>query len=169
MSRRLRRRQHPAPDLEVTSFINLMVVLVTFFLGSAVFFQNSVLNLNIPPAVSGAVDPGKALQLEVVIRKESLEVSDRNGGVIQRIANRSGEYDFKGLNDVLKQVKARFPDKLDATILSEPDTPYQVLVKTMDATRTYAVVYPNNVAYGELFPDISIGDAPPTQVSGVQP
>lgn len=162
MRSRLRRRSHPIPDLEVTSFINLMVVLVTFFLGSAVYFQNSVLNLKIPPAVSSAANPSKALQLEIVIRKDALEVGDRAGGLIQRIDNKDGTYDFKELNEILKQLKARFPDKVDATILAETDTPYQVLVRTMDAARTYAIVAPKSVTYGELFPELSIGDAPPT-------
>ena len=160
MRSRLRRRPHHAPDLEVTPFINLMVVLVTFFLGSAVFFQNSVLDLNIPPAVAGAANPSKALQLQVIIRKDALEVADSNGGLIQRIPNKAGAHDFKGLNELLKQVKARFPDKTDATILPETNTPYQILVKTMDATRAFPIVSAGSVSYGELFPDLSLGDAP---------
>jgi biopolymer transport protein ExbD len=160
MRSRLRRRGHETPDLDVTSFINLMVVLVTFFLGSAAYFQNSVLELNIPPSVTGAANPSEALQLEVIIRKDSLDVSDRRGGLIQRIANKNGAYDFKGLNEILKQLKVRFPDKMDATVLSEPDTPYQVLVSTMDATRTFSVVSAGSVRFGDLFPDISLGDAP---------
>lgn len=160
MRRRLRRRGHETPDIDVTAFINLMVVLVTFFLGSAAYFQNAVLELNIPPAVTSAANPSEALQLEVTIRKESLDVSDRKGGLIQRIANKGGEYDFKGLNEVLKQLKVRFPDKMDATVLSETDTPYQVLVNTMDATRTFSVVSAGSIRYGDLFPDISLGDAP---------
>ncbi|MBI3773071.1 MAG: biopolymer transporter ExbD [Gammaproteobacteria bacterium] len=163
MRSRLRRRGHETPDLEVTSFINLMVVLVTFFLGSATYFQNAVLELNIPPAVTGAANPSEALQLEVTIRPDSLDVGDHKGGLIQRIKNKNGTYDFKGLNETLKQVKVRFPDKKDAVILSEPNTPYQVLVKTMDATRTFAVVSAGSVRFGELFPDISLGDAPGTQ------
>lgn len=160
MRSRLRRRGHETPDLDVTSFINLMVVLVTFFLGSAAYFQNSVLELNIPPAVTGAANPSEALQLEVIIRQDSLDVSDRRGGLIQRISNKNGSYDFKGLNEILKQLKVRFPDKMDATILSAADTPYQVLVNTMDATRTFSVVSAGSVRYGDLFPEISLGDAP---------
>jgi len=161
MRGRLRRRGREIPDLEVTSFINLMVVLVTFFLGSAAYFQNSVLELNLPSSVTSASNPSEALQLEVTIRKDSLDVSDRNGGLIQRINNKSGTYDFKGLNEILKQLKVRFPDKQDITILSEPDTPYQVLVNTMDSSRAFSVVSAGSVRWGDLFPDISFGDAPP--------
>ena len=158
--RRRRRKPQEALDLEVTPFINLMVVLVTFFLGSAAFFQSSVLELKIPPSVSGSGNPDEALQLEVIVRKDALEVGDRNGGLIQRITNKNGVHDFKGLNEVMKQLKVRFPDKTNATVLAEPDTPYQVLVSAMDATRTFAVVSAGSVRYGELFSDVALGDAP---------
>jgi biopolymer transport protein ExbD len=161
MRGRLRRRGREIPDLEVTSFINLMVVLVTFFLGSAAYFQNSVLELNLPSSVSSAANPSEALQLEVTIRKDSLDIGDRSGGLIQSIRNKNGAYDFKGLNEILKQLKVRFPDKMDITILSEPDTSYQVLVSTMDAARAFSVVSAGSVRFGDLFPDISFGDAAP--------
>lgn len=158
--RRRSRRTQEAHDLEVTPFINLMVVLVTFFLGSAAFFQSSVLELNIPPAVAGSGNPSATLQLEVIVRKDAIEVGDRNGGLIDRIPNKNGVYDFKGLNEVMKQLKAKFPDKNDATVLAEPDISYQVLVNAMDATRTFAVVSAGSVRYGDLFANVALGDAP---------
>ena len=158
--RRRRKQMTEGHDLEVTPFINLMVVLVTFFLGSAAFFASSVMELNIPSSVGGAANPSQALQLEVTIRKDAIEVGDRNGGLIQRITNKNGGHDFKGLNEVMKQLKVRFPDKLDATVLAEPDTSYQTLVDAMDATRTFAVVSAGSVRYGDLFPNVALGDAP---------
>ncbi len=164
MRSRLHRRKSPIADLDVTAFINLMVVLVAFFLSSIAYFQISVLELNLPPAASGAATPNEALQLEITLRNDALEVGDRNGGLIRRIENRDGKYDFKTLNEVLRQIKDRFPDKLDASILSEAEIPYEVLVKAMDATRTYVVVTPGNVAHYELFPELSVGDAPGARI-----
>ncbi|MGA8146454.1 MAG: biopolymer transporter ExbD [Gallionellaceae bacterium] len=157
---RSRRRGSPIADLDVTAFINLMVVLVAFFLSSVTYFQFSALSLKIPPAIENAPNPSQSLALEVVIRKDGLEVGDRNAGLISRIEKKGNEYDFKTLNSLMKQIKSRFPAKTEATILSEADVPYDVLVKTMDATRNFAVVTPDKVSYAELFPDISIGDAP---------
>jgi hypothetical protein len=57
-------------------------------------------------------------------------------------------------------VKSKFPDKTDATILLEPDTPYDTVVQTMDRIRVLEVNAGLNVVQYELFPDISIGDAP---------
>ena len=118
-----------------------------------------MLELNIPPSASGGASP-ESVQLEVIIRKDSLDVNDRKGGLIQRVSNRNGGYDYKGLNEIMKQLKVRLPTKLDATVLAEPDTPYQVLVNTMDAVRTFTVVSAGSVRYGELFPKVSLGDAP---------
>jgi hypothetical protein len=59
----------------------------------------------------------------------------------------------------LQVVKAKYPDKTEATLLLEKDIPYDTLVQVMDTVRVYQLpVAPFSKA--ELFPDISIGDAP---------
>ena len=79
------------------------------------------------------------------------------------------------LTNYLLKIKANFPDKTDATILMEPDIEYRHLVRVMDAVRNAEIVQENtatnasndateggepNIQIIELFPDISIGDAP---------
>jgi len=159
MKHRIRRHQF-VPELDITAFMNLMVVLVPFLLITAVFSHISILELNIPPAVNNTDNPTETLQLEVTIFKDALEVGDRKHGRIRLIKNVEGKYDFKNLSKVLQEVKARFPDKTDAAILAEADIPYEVLIQTMDATRAFPVLKSDKVIQAELFPDISIGDAP---------
>ena len=86
--RRLRKEQ---AHLEITAFINLIVVLVPFLLSTAVFTRLSVLDVSLPAQNSG-VEQLKVddLKLEIVIRPESLEVGDRIGGLIARIPNAGG-------------------------------------------------------------------------------
>ena len=86
-------------------------------------------------------------------------MSDNKGGLIKRIPVLPQGQNYIQLTEVLKQVKARFPDKTTATILSEPNTPYNTLVKVMDAVRMYRVFQDGTLIDAELFPDISIGDA----------
>ncbi len=157
---RLRRRlsKHPG-DMNITAFMNLMVILVPFLLITAVFSRMTILELNLPPASSSSDETKQELQLEITIRRNALEVGDRRSGLIKRIDNVKG-YDFKTLSEVMKQIKTRFPDKLNATILSEPDTSYDVLVQTMDAVRVAEIVQAGAVTQAELFPEVSIGDAP---------
>jgi len=155
------RRLHKRPAaLEITAFLNLIVVLVPFLLSTAVFSRLAVLQLTLP-AQSTAVEKLKGdLQLEIVIRPDSLDVGDRIGGLIQRIANTASGYDYRGLSQLMEQIKTRFPDKTDATVLAEPDTAYDVLVQVMDAVRVGHQAQGDAVVRAELFPDISVGDAP---------
>jgi len=158
---RVRRLRKEAAHLEITAFINLIVVLVPFLLSTAVFTRLAVIDLSLPAQNSG-VEQLKVdnLQLEVVLRPDAIEVGDRIGGLIQRIPNVNASYDVKSLSVLMVQIKQKFPDKLDATLLAQPDTPYDALVHVMDAVRgTYATQGPK-VLRSELFPSISIGDAP---------
>jgi biopolymer transport protein ExbD len=157
---RSRRRLTKQPgEMNITAFMNLMVILVPFLLITAVFTRMTILELNLPPASSSSNETKQELQLEITIRKDALEVGDRHSGLIKRIDNVKG-YDYKTLSEVMKQIKSRFPDKLNATILSEPNTSYDVLVQVMDAVRVAEIVQAGSVTRAELFPDVSIGDAP---------
>lgn len=169
MRSRFRRRATPIVDLDVTAFINLMVVLVAFFLSSIAYYQFSALELNIPPGAAGAANPVETLELEIIVRKDAIEVNNRGVGLIRRIDNVAGEHDFAALGNLLKQIKTRFPDKTGATILAEEDVTYDLLVKAMDAARSYATGGPGKVSYVELFPELSIGDAPPAPNEGTPP
>jgi biopolymer transport protein ExbD len=159
---RVRRLKKEVAHLEVTAFINLIVVLVPFLLSTAVFTRLAVLDLSLP-AQSSSVEQLKVedLKLEVIIRPASLDVGDRIGGLIQSIPkDAQGQYDVAALSSLIQQVKAKFPDKTNATILAQPDTPYDVLVQVMDAVREYTTAAGPKVTHHELFPDISVGDAP---------
>jgi hypothetical protein len=96
------------------------------------------------------------------VRQNSIEVADRNSGVLKTLQKVDGEYDYNGLSVFLRDVKARYPTVLAASVLLEENIPYDVLVQTMDNVR----VWQNRVGVGlqnvELFPDISVGDAPLT-------
>jgi biopolymer transport protein ExbD len=160
MSYRVRRLRKHTPGLDITAFMNMIVVLVPFLLTTTVFSRLAVLELSLP-AQSSAFDKLKGdLQLEIVIRGDALEIRDRIGGMLQRVQNTSKGYDFRTLSASMQQLKTRFPDKVEAAILAEPDTPYDILVQTMDAVRVARTSQSGPAAHVELFPEISIGDAP---------
>jgi hypothetical protein len=66
----------------------------------------------------------------------------------------------KNLAALMVQVKLKFPDKQDATVLAEPDTPYDQIVQVMDAMRSTVTRNGTTVQRSDLFPNIAIGDAP---------
>jgi len=159
--RRHGNRQRETAELNITAFMNLMVVLVPFLLITAVFSRMAVLELNLPGENSEPPKEELSLQLEIIVRDGRIEVGDRNSGRAAVFASKDGEYDLQGLGDYLQRVKARYPDKLDATVLLEPDISYDALVQVMDTVRVVQQVQDETFVQAELFPDISIGDAPP--------
>ncbi len=157
-----RLRKTPA-HLEITAFINLIVVLVPFLLSISVFTHLAVIDLALPAQSNEKLeklDPTKLLKLEVVIRPESIEVGDRIGGLIQRIPNLPTGADVKTLSALIQAIKLKYPDQTDATVLSEQTTSYDVLVQVMDAVRTGAQAQGAKIVRTDYFPNISIGDAP---------
>lgn len=161
-SRKLARHMRKPTELLLVPMIDIFTVLVTFLLMTAVFSRTVILQLDLPPSQTAVKDPPPGLQLEVMVRKNLLEVADRNSGPLATFANKpGGDYDYDALTKYLKRVKAKFPDKMDATILLEPDTPYDILVQVMDRVRLFQIRQGRNIVQAELFPDISIGDAPP--------
>jgi biopolymer transport protein ExbD len=159
----VRRPRKHAVHLEVTAFINVIVVLVPFLLSTAVFSHLAVLDLSLPAQSSGPaqIDPDNLLKLEIVMRPDALEVGDRVGGLIQRIPSTSQGYDLATLSGLLQTIKAKYPAARSASVLAQPDTPYDSLVQVMDAVRQARPPgATGKVPDIELFPDVSIGDAP---------
>jgi biopolymer transport protein ExbD len=158
---RVRRLRKTPAQLEITAFINLIVVLVPFLLSTAVFTRLAVLDLTLPAQSSGVEQlKENDLKLEIVIRPESIEVGDKIGGLIERIPDTPKGHDLRALGAIVLQIKNKFPDTKTATVLSEPDTSYDTLVQVMDAVRAGHMMQGTKVVRSELFPDISIGDAP---------
>jgi biopolymer transport protein ExbD len=159
---RVRRLRKHAAHLEITAFINLIVVLVPFLLSTAVFTRLSVIDLSLPAQSANKIEQLKAdnLQLEIVVRQDALEVGDRIGGLFQRIPSTAQGPDVLALQTLIQQIKARFPDKTEATVLAEPNTSYDTIVQVMDAVRAGHLMQGETVVKADLFPNISIGDAP---------
>jgi len=157
-----RRRNQETADLNITAFMNLMVILVPFLLITAVFSRLAILELNLPGSSTEPVEPQEqTFQLEVIIRKDKIEVGDRNLGLLGVYRNdEQGRYDYDALSAKLSELKRRYPKKTDAAILLEADIEYDTLVQVMDRVRVEERVEDDSVVRNDLFPDISIGDAP---------
>jgi biopolymer transport protein ExbD len=141
--------------------MNLMVILVPFLLITAVFSRITILQLNLPDGSSAKQPLTKEMNLEVIIRKDYLDISTREAGRIQCVKNSEKGYNYKGLSDLIQQIKIRVPEKKNITLLAESDVSYDVLVQIMDKVRSVQQAKAGEVITAELFPNISIGDAPP--------
>ena len=142
----------------MTTFMNLMVVLVPFLLITAVFSRITIVELDLPSA-KGPAPNTPTFRVEVVIREPGLEIMD-GSKVIATIPKVAGTYDLPTLSGHLVEIKREYPDKDDASVLVEPDIPYDYLVQVMDTVRTVATTNGGQPARADLFTAISIGDAP---------
>ncbi len=156
-----RHRRKDAEELSVTAFMNLMVVLVPFLLITAVFSRLTILELNLPSSSQSVPETPQAINLEIMVREGRIEVADRGSGLLRAFPDVDGRRDIAGLGRFLAdEIKPRFPELAAATILLEPQVPYDTVVQVMDTVRVRSLSEEGRVMQRELFPDISIGDAP---------
>ncbi len=166
-----RRKDKEVPELDITTFLNLMVVLIPFLLISAVFSRVTVLELDVPTGGGGVQDKPK-LTLEVIVRKKGIEIGNGKG-VVASMKKIDNKYDIATLSKYLQKIKKNYPDKTDAVVLMEPDIEYEYLVQIMDAVRSAEVIPKRNETLIDLqirpavtpekmilFTNISVGDAP---------
>jgi biopolymer transport protein ExbD len=153
-----RRRNKEAPELEMTTFLNLMVVLVPFLLITAVFSQITIAELDLPSAESKSPST-PTFRVEVVVREAGLEIMD-GAQVIKAIPKTGDTYDLSKLSEFLVAIKGQYPEKEDASVLLEPDIPYDHLIQVMDTVRSFEMQEGEQTTRADLFTAISIGDAP---------
>jgi biopolymer transport protein ExbD len=165
--RRLAKRNREDADVDVTSFINLVIVLVPVLLMGMVLSRITVLNIKLPDiAASSAqqhIEPPE--QLELVIRTDYFDINYPAGVRLKRIDKTAqGKYDYQSLTLHLQEIKRQLAEKgiekRDISLLSEQSVDYETLVAVMDTVRSFKAVVATSVVNAELFPDIMLGDAP---------
>lgn len=148
-------------ELNVTAFLDLMVSLICFSLITAVFSQMTVVELNLPGLNAKRAEQQEIkLALQLVVRENSFDIQDVNLGLIRQIARDPKNPDWEVFNKVLLEIKYRFPDEQDITLLLDSTVNYKTMIDVMDHVRSAEVVNNATVETIELFPNISIGDAP---------
>jgi biopolymer transport protein ExbD len=159
--RHYRRRHKETPDLDMTTFLNLMVVLVPFLLITAVFSRITIVELTLPTSSGGSAPTEETVRFEVIVRDGGLQISNGTS-VIATLPKVDDEYDLTTLSEFMYALKRDHPDKSDASVLLEPDIEYDHLIQVMDAVRSTEVAAEESeqTTRVALFSDISIGDAP---------
>ena len=156
-----RRRSNEPAELDMTTFLNLMVVLVPFLLITAVFSRITIVELSLPSSAGGPAPTDPSFQMEVIVRGERLELSNGTS-VIATIPKRDDEYDLETLSNMVMSLKRDHPNDDGASVLLEPDIEYDHLIQVMDTVRSVELpqVDDEEITRVALFTDISIGDAP---------
>jgi biopolymer transport protein ExbD len=156
-----RRRRSDPGELDMTTFLNLMVALIPFLLVTAVFSRITIVELSLPSSTGGPAPAEPGFRLEVMVREAGLELGN-GAALIARVPKVEGEYDLAKLSELVLSLKRDHPDSDAASVLLEPEIAYDHLIRVMDVVRSAELPgsdgsEPVRVA---LFTDISIGDAP---------
>ena len=156
-----RRRTKDAHELDVTTFLNLMVVLVPFLLITAVFSRLTIVELNLPSTAGGPAANQENFRVEVIVRENGIEITNGTA-VIASIPKKDDAFDLETLSDFMVELKQEYPAQDEASVLMEAHIPYDYLIQVMDIVRSVEVASeidgePELVA---LFSEISVGDAP---------
>jgi biopolymer transport protein ExbD len=164
-----KRRGKEAYDIDVTTFLNLMVVLIPFLLITAVFSRMTIVELNLPSSSGGPSSHEDNFRVEVIVREEGIEISNGTS-IIASIPKKDDEFDLDTLSDFMIELKRDYPNQDAASVLMEPRIPYDYLIRVMDVVRSVEVTESLEVTDDEqaapviqlvaLFSEISVGDAP---------
>ena len=159
-----RRRSKEKPsEMDVTTFLNLMVVLIPFLLITAVFSRITIVELTLPTSSAAVSAKDPQFRVEVIVRENGLEIG--NGKVvIAALPKKEGEYDLERLSRYMISLKEDNPTTEAASVLLEPTIPYDYLIQVMDVVRSVEI--PGGAEDEEpfvqlaLFTQISVGEAP---------
>jgi biopolymer transport protein ExbD len=156
-----KRRVGATYEIDVTTFLNLMVVLVPFLLITAVFSRLTIVELNLPSAAGGPTNNADNFRVEVIVREAGMEISN-GSAIIATIPKKNEEYDLDKLSEFIVELKREYPNHEAASVLMEAYIPYDYLIQVMDIVRSVEVPtgVEDEVELYALFTDISVGDVP---------
>jgi biopolymer transport protein ExbD len=124
-------------ELNLVPFIDLMSVLITFLLITAVWSQVSMIQIG--SSLYGKKNENQQTPQPPPDADVVLKLEIRNTGYVLTIAKqtitlplRDNEYDEAGLVAQLEKTKQLYPNKSDAAIAMQDDLPYERLIKGMD-------------------------------------
>jgi len=125
-------------DLNLVPFIDLMSVCIIFLLITAVWTQVSMIQLGSSIYSKKTSDedlilpPFSEVVLRVNVLPDSFQlVVGKKLSLIPKLPD--GNYDKDGLVNMLKKVKAQYPDKLDGLVSIRDNVYYKHLIEAMDA------------------------------------
>lgn len=155
-----RKTRRDVYTVDVSAFLSLMVILVPFLLVTAVFSQTSILELQPSDDDGAPAAATESLQLQVTVREVFIEVNHR--GLAQPVQiDRSSDSDaLTSLAELAGELKERYPQNLEATLLLEPQISYDLLIQVLDSLRIRLAQRGDTLQQEPLFPLIALGTAP---------
>ncbi len=149
-----------SPEVDVTAFLSLMVILVPFLMITAVFSRMTILELEAAASAGAVMPEPDALQLQVWVREKVIEVRHQGRKGPLRFDRTADGQDNQRLAELAAELKAQFPRSVQATLFLEPQISYDDLVQIMDAVRIRPSRDRGDDKLTELFPQITLAETP---------
>ncbi|MGB5198481.1 MAG: biopolymer transporter ExbD [Sedimenticolaceae bacterium] len=146
------------PEVDVTAFLSLMVILVPFLMITAVFSRMTILELEAAASADAVNAEPDALQLQVWVREQFIEVRHKGRKGPLRFDRTPDGRENRMLAELAAELKAQFPRSVQATLWLEPQISYDDLVQIMDAVRIRPSGSTGDDKLTELFPQITLAE-----------
>lgn len=125
-------------DLNLVPFIDLMSVLITFLLITAVWTQVSMIQIG--SSLYGKKSDSDPNPQPPPLANIVLKVDVKSNGYVLTAGTQmislpmlpTGEYDDENLVAQLQRVKQLYPEKVDAVVTIEDVLPYNLMINAMD-------------------------------------
>ena len=174
--RKIEEEDHTGTELNIVPYLDILINLIMFLLVSqAALVSLGVIDVSAPsysppgPSNTPPPDPGEGanLKLTLGVAKLGFYIAAKGGvlpgekpaaegeltqdGVTRREPTiplkPNGKYDYAALTRKLRSIKTVFPKAARVYLAADSNIPYNVVVKTLDASR--------KDAKGELFPAVA--------------
>lgn len=144
-----RSRERPDTELNLSSMIDILSIMLFFLMATVSFLTLKTLNAAVPAASKGAVSTTDGVNVSLEIRTDGYVVTasgqpedkkEKKLNVNETIpllpqAVDGLEYDIDALSRKLWDIKKKAPEVKNIMINPGPGTPFHVVIATMDASR----------------------------------
>ena len=114
-------KRHETAEINLTSMIDMMTILVFFLLVHGGFVGSRLLELNLPTAQSQASEQPPSFQLEITVRGSGIEVGDRTVGLLSKIDKTDKDYRFRRSSpSTSRSSRSNFPRRPTRRCCSSP-------------------------------------------------
>ena len=168
-------RQKPLEGLNLTPFIDMITCLMFFLLMFAAAITVSLIDAPLPKVASTAEEVKQAKDKDNKL-EITLTMSPKGFVVRSDVAGEhsfpavGGKLPYDELHKYLVGLHQKKPNSREITLMASDDTPYDVMIEAMDASRELVkgdagfqavppeiAVKPEKEQFNRLFPDVSIG------------
>jgi len=169
-------RHRETPELNLTSFMDMITNLMFFLLLFANIIPVVMINAPLPKVAQTAdeiriaKEQDQKLDVSVKITTRGFVVISELGGSKNIPLEASGKFPYENLHKYLVGLHKRLPKAREITLIPEDQIFYEVIIRVMDASRELVggdpgfkpvppeiTQKPESLQFNRLFPDVMIG------------